>query len=71
MAYVLEEGCLCILLVVMLGGLLFTAVSLALIAPEILRIAVRRVYSWAVNSTRGQLLSSMRVIVDREHAGHH
>jgi len=70
MVYALEEGCVCILLVVMLGGLLYTAVSLALIAREILGITVRRVYSWVANSTRGQLFS-MRVSADREHGGQH
>ena len=70
MVYVFEEGCICVLLVIMLGGLLFTAVSFALIAREILGIAVGRVYFWAVNSTRGENFS-MSVSVDREHGGQH
>ena len=70
MAYVLEEGCVCVLLVVMLGVFLFTAVTFALTAREILGIAVDRVYSWAVHSTRGELFS-VPVSVDREPGGQH
>jgi len=69
-AYVFEEGCVCFLLVVMLGGFLFTAVSFALTAREILGIAVDRVHSWAVNPTRGEMFS-VPVSVDREPGGQH
>ena len=70
MVYILEESCVCILLVVMLGSLLYTAVSFALIAREILGNVLRRVYSWAVNSARGELFS-MPVSVGRERGGRH
>ena len=69
MAYVLEEGCVCVLLVVMLGVFVFTAVSFALTAREILGIAVDRVHSWALN-TREELFS-VPVSVDREPGGQH
>ena len=68
--YAFGEACICVLLVVMLGGVLFTAVNFALIAREILGIAVDRVYSWAVNSTRGAVFS-VPVSVDRDHGGQH
>jgi hypothetical protein len=68
--YVFEEGCVCVLFVVMLGGFLFTAASFALIACEILGIAVDRVYSWAANPTRGKMFS-VPVSVDGEHGAQH
>ena len=68
--YAFEEGCVCVLLVVMLWGLLFTVVSFALIARAILGITVDRVYSWAVNSTRGELFS-VPASVDTKHGGQH
>lgn len=67
-AYVLEESCVCVLLVVMLGGFLFTAVSVALIARELLGTAADRLYSWAVNSTREELFS-VPLSVDRQRSG--
>ena len=67
-AYVLEEGCVCVLLVVMLVGVLFTGAGLVLIAREFLGIAVDRIYPLADNLARGKPFS-VPVSADGEHGG--
>jgi hypothetical protein len=67
-AYVLEEGCVCVLLAVMLVGVLFTGAGLALAAREFLGIGVDRIYPLARNQARGEPFS-VPVSADSEHGG--
>ena len=46
MAYVLEEDLTCILVIVLLGTLLFSATSVVMIARAIVRVALDVVASW-------------------------